>query len=58
MDSSKTINSVKLKETNKVESQCVCDEETETTARQTSYPREMGAILPLAAERQICRARF
>ena len=32
MDSSKTINSVKLKETNKVESQCVCDEETEITA--------------------------
>ena len=29
----------------------------ETAARQRAYPREMGAILPLAAERQIRHAR-
>ena len=44
------IKSVQLEETGKVKSQCVRDEGGETTARQRAYPREMGAILPLAAE--------
>ena len=45
------ITSVKLEETKKVESQCVRDEDKRL--QRESYPREMGAIRPLAAERQI-----
>ena len=52
------IKSVQLEETQKVESQCVRDEGGRLCAsRQRAYPREMGAILPLAAELQIRHAR-
>ena len=51
------IKSVQLEETKKVESQCVRDDEGRLLRDKGSIREETGAILPLAAERQIRHAR-
>ena len=45
-----SIKSVQLEETKTVESQCVRDEEGRLLRHSRAYPREVGEILPLAAQ--------